>query len=206
LARFALDPLRPPDAWFAEAAEVGLGIELELTALQLALGALERLPEPLFLSVNLGPAAILRPDLASILERHPRGRILVEITEHIPTIADANLHARLSEIRAAGARIAIDDVGAGYTSLHHILELAPDAIKLDTALTRRVDAEPRNRALIASLVAFAEQVGMSLIAEGVETAAEARTLQELGVSAVQGFYIARPGPLADPFVDPVFPG
>jgi EAL domain-containing protein (putative c-di-GMP-specific phosphodiesterase class I) len=89
-------------------------------------------------------------------------------------------------------RIAVDDAGAGFAGLQHILEIGPDLVKLDLALVRGVDADPARRALIGGMVAFARDTGATLLAEGVETPAEAATLRELGVSLGQGYLYGRP--------------
>ena len=88
----------------------------------------------------------------------------------------------------------IDDAGAGFSSLKHVLGLHPDAIKLDLALTRDIDTDPVRRALAASLVAFAREIGATIVAEGIETRGELETLRALGVTHGQGYYLARPGP------------
>jgi EAL domain-containing protein (putative c-di-GMP-specific phosphodiesterase class I) len=92
----------------------------------------------------------------------------------------------------------VDDAGAGFSSLRHILSLQPDIIKLDLALTRGIADDPVRRALAASLVNFAQEIDASITAEGVETEAELAVLQQLGVSAAQGFYLSRPIPLPIP--------
>ncbi len=100
------------------------------------------------------------------------------------------------DLRARGARIAVDDAGAGYADLRHILRVAPDVIKLDMALSRDIDTDPARAALASSLVQFAGRVDARLVAEGVETASELATLAGLGVGLVQGHLLAPPGPLA----------
>ena len=97
----------------------------------------------------------------------------------------------LAPYRKRGLQIAIDDAGAGYASFRHILNLAPDRIKLDMSLTRNIDADPARRALVVAFVHFSNDTDCKLIAEGVETAAELASLQELGVSKVQGFFLGQ---------------
>jgi len=87
-------------------------------------------------------------------------------------------------------------VGAGYAGLRHILEIQPDILKLDIALVRGVDADPAKCALVRSMVAFARSVGCEILAEGVETQAEADMVAELGVGLAQGYLFGRPLPLA----------
>ncbi len=121
--------------------------------------------------------------------------MVVEITEHEPVDDYDELARALERLRARGARIAIDDAGAGFASLRHTLQLEPDVIKLDISLTRRIDRERGKRALAKALISFAQEMGVDIVAEGIETEAELHTLLELGARYGQGFFLARPGPL-----------
>ena len=89
----------------------------------------------------------------------------------------------------------MDDVGAGYASLRHALQLAPDMVKMDISLTRGIDRDAGRRALAAALISFAGDTNMTIVAEGIETAGELHALRELGVRYGQGFYLSRPSPL-----------
>jgi EAL domain-containing protein (putative c-di-GMP-specific phosphodiesterase class I) len=88
----------------------------------------------------------------------------------------------------------VDDAGAGYSGLHHILRLRPDLIKLDMSLTRDIDTDPARQALAAALVAFAYDTDSRIIAEGVETLQELETLASLGIDRAQGYLLGRPMP------------
>lgn len=195
LARFACEPLRPPNEWFDEAASVGHGPELEIAALGTALDQLEQLPPAAFISLNLSPATALRPGLARALERFPAERIVLELTEHDRIDEYDPLLAALTPLRDRGVRIAVDDAGAGYSGLRHVLRLRPDVIKLDTALTRGIDTDLAKRALATAMVSFAPQINAMVIAEGVETQGELQALRDLGVPCGQGYHLARPGPV-----------
>ncbi len=166
LARFAPEPYRTPDLWFAEAVDAGLGIELEVVAIRSALAGLAALPPEVYLAVNASPATILDGALDAALASAPRNRLVLEITEHATIVDYPALLARLAPLRRDGLRVAIDDAGVGYSSLRHILSLGPDLIKLDMSLTRDVDADPVRRALVAALVAFAAKTGRRIVAEG----------------------------------------
>lgn len=184
----------PPDQWFATAAAVGLGTELELFAVRSAVAQIDRLPEGVYLSVNVSPHTALQPALAEIVE--PFGpRIVIELTEHVPVDAYGDLAYALGRLRASGARIAVDDAGSGYSSLQHILQLHPDIIKLDIALVRDIDRDPARRALAAGLVMFAAETGAAITAEGIETGDELAALARLGVRFGQGYYLGRPAAL-----------
>jgi EAL domain-containing protein (putative c-di-GMP-specific phosphodiesterase class I) len=101
----------------------------------------------------------------------------------------------LDVLRAAGVLLAVDDAGAGYASLRHVLRLRPDVIKLDIALVTGVHTDLARQALVAAMVGFAAATGARLVAEGVEEAAEATALRELGVMFAQGHLYGRPAPL-----------
>lgn len=192
LARFPATPHASPADWFDEAREVGLASALETRAIEMGLEALDRLPESVYVAVNVSAEALLQGDIARLLESAPLQRISLEITEH-DVIEDYGPLARtLKPLRERGLRLAVDDAGAGYASFRHILQLRPDTIKLDMSLTRDIDSDVTKRSLAASLVQFAREIDAGLVAEGVETKAELDTLERLGVHKVQGFYLHRP--------------
>ena len=194
LARFRSIPLRPPDAWFAEAVALELGVQLELATIRQALSALERIPEGAYLSLNTSHRAATSADLLLVLAP-VADRIVVEITEHEPVDDYDGLSVALAGLRAMGVRVAIDDAGAGFASLRHTLLLSPDIVKVDISLTRDIDADRGRRALASALISFAEEMEMTIVAEGIETEAELKALRELGVRYGQGYYLAEPGPL-----------
>lgn len=195
LARFVGEPHRTPDAWFAEAADVDRGVDLELAAVGAALAELDRLEPHAFMAVNVSAAAVATGELGQLLASHPAERVTLELTEHERVDDYGALIDRLVEPRDHGVRLAIDDTGAGYAGFQHILRLRPDILKLDVVLTRGIDADPVRRALATALVAFAEEIGAGIIAEGVETPEELAVLQYLGIPWAQGFYLAHPASL-----------
>lgn len=192
LARFDGRPYRAPDLWLADAEAVGLGIELEIALARAAVEQLPELPEDMVLTVNAGPEALVSGDLVDALGTAPAGRIVVELTEHIAVEDYPALAAALAGLRANGVRLAIDDAGAGFASLMHILRLAPDFIKLDRQLISGIDFDPVRRSLASSLMRFAQETGAVIIAEGVETAGELAVLEGLGITHAQGVHLARP--------------
>jgi EAL domain-containing protein (putative c-di-GMP-specific phosphodiesterase class I) len=195
LSRFDREP-RNPATWFADAADLGLGLDLELAAIGAAVEQLDGLPPGIFLSVNASPATACSPDLHALLARDGvASRVFVEITERAE-IADYDaMNEGFRRLRQLGTGLAVDDAGAGYASLRHILWLKPEVIKLDMGLTRDVDSDPAREALTRALVGFARQMESMIVAEGVETEAEFDALAALGVDSVQGYLMARPGPL-----------
>ena len=195
LSRFSRAPIRTPDVWFAEAGQVGLRIPLELKAMKLALQGIDHLPLDIYVSVNLSPETILHGDIMSALSGRPLERIVLEVTEHSATTHYAEISALVAPLRDQGLRIAVDDAGAGYASFRHILNLAPDIIKLDNSITHKIDADRNRWALARALISFAEATNARIVAEGVETAAELSALRELGVNKAQGYFIGKPASL-----------
>ncbi|HUH08376.1 MAG TPA: EAL domain-containing protein [Egibacteraceae bacterium] len=198
LARFPGPPDQTPDRWFVEAASVGLGTELEILAISEALCELENLPEHAYLSVNVSPRVVTSGKLARALSRAPAERIVLEITEHAEVSDYAELNRSLRRLRAKGIRLAVDDAGSGFASLRHILQMAPDIIKLDISLTHGIDHDSVLRALGYSLASFASAIDAAVVAEGVETEQELNALGFLGVRYGQGYFLRRPGPLPIP--------
>jgi EAL domain-containing protein (putative c-di-GMP-specific phosphodiesterase class I) len=194
LARFWTEPMRSPSAWFAEAAEVGLGAELELAAIRAALARLDDFPADVTLAINVSPATALEPRFTDLL-LEVADRLVIEITEHAQVDDYDALETALAPLRERGAQLAIDDVGAGFANLRHILRLAPDIMKLDLTLTQEIARDPARRALATSLVDFADGVGVSIAAEGISSDEDLKLLRSLGVDYGQGFYLARPAPL-----------
>ncbi|MEA2683192.1 MAG: hypothetical protein QOK05_1520 [Chloroflexota bacterium] len=198
LSRLSAEPRRTPDLWFTEAKNVGLGVEMELVAIKLALAQLNQLPNTCYMSINASPETANSPDLVTALRGLPLERIVLEVTEHDAVTDYQALLDALRDMRAQGLRLAVDDMGSGYANLRHILQLAPDIIKLDVELTRGIDLDTPRRALAASFAQFAKEIGAKIVAEGVETETEFNTLKDLGVQLGQGYYMARPGPLPLP--------
>lgn len=192
LARFPAEPSRPPNDWFADAHEIGLGIDLELTALTAAIACSSSLPSGVFISVNLSPMTISARPFRELLGSISGERLVVEVTEHAPVSDYETIARAVRALRARGGRLAVDDAGAGFASLRHILRLGPDLIKLDVELTRDIHADPARRALAAGLLSFASQIGALVIAEGIETRDELKTLVDLGAGYGQGYFFGRP--------------
>ncbi len=196
LARFPGDPERGPDRWFAEAWDVGLGVPLELLAVRTAAEALTRLPQGVNLCINASPPTIFSGSFLACVGPGA-DRVTVELTEHLHVDDYEGFTARLGPLREAGGKVAIDDFGAGYASLRHILKVRPEWIKLDISLTERIDANQIAHALATSLVSFADEVGVNVVAEGIETEEELEALLDIGFRYGQGFYFGVPAPLDD---------
>jgi EAL domain-containing protein (putative c-di-GMP-specific phosphodiesterase class I) len=192
LSRFPADWGLAPDVVFGEAHSIGAGDQLELLALEQAAAHLERVSG--YVAMNVSPATLLTPACRELLGRLPLERILLELSEHDPVEDYDALTTALVPFRAAGMRLAIDDVGAGFSSLRHIVLTAPDVLKIDRSIVAGLDDDPVLTTLVRSLVDFGRGLHAKVVAEGVETAAEAARLRELGVDLGQGWYFGRPGP------------
>jgi EAL domain-containing protein (putative c-di-GMP-specific phosphodiesterase class I) len=195
LARFATDPIRSPDTWFAEAHRVGMGADLELAAIRAALTELAELPPAVFVAINVGPAVLVSRPFARLLHAVDTSRVVIELTEHTKIDDYKPIQRVVSNLRAMGARLALDDTGAGYAGLNHIVKLSPNFIKLDRLITGGIDRDPVRRALATALVSFASSTGATIIAEGIETPGELAVFRDLGIVVGQGFYLGRPSPL-----------
>jgi len=195
LSRFPGLPAQAPDLWFAEAHRVGLGAELQLLAVEKAFTLIPVLPKHLYLAVNVGHDTATDPRLLQLLQRTDSERVVIELTEHLHVQDYPSLIDAVRRIRETGARLAIDDTGAGFAGLSHILTLAPDLIKLDHVLTTGIDTDPARQALAGALVNFASATSAKVIAEGIETTGELNTVHQLGIHYGQGYLLGRPQPL-----------
>jgi EAL domain-containing protein (putative c-di-GMP-specific phosphodiesterase class I) len=193
LTRF--DDGTPPDVRFEEAEAGGLGPDFELATIRSAIEGAVILPADAFLSINVSPAFVLRGDrrFRRMVGESTR-QLVLELTEHVPIDDYPRVRAALAKLGAVG--LAVDDAGAGYASLRHILELRPTYAKLDISLVRRIDDDDLRQALAAGLQYFAFKTGCRLIAEGVESDGEADVLRRLGVEFGQGYLFGKPAVVA----------
>ncbi|WP_167108178.1 GGDEF domain-containing protein [Mycobacterium sp. DL592] len=198
LARFPHPPFRP-DAFIAQAAQVGLGVELETAILARVLAMLPQLPEDVFVAVNISPGAALVAPWTELLADVDASRIVLELTEHDAVLDYGALDDALAKCRARGIRLAVDDVGAGFSSFSHVLELSPEFVKIDQSITRQIDIDDARRRLAYAIAELAAQIGATVIAEGVENQGELDGVGTVGIGAAQGYFLSRPRPLAHGF-------
>jgi EAL domain-containing protein (putative c-di-GMP-specific phosphodiesterase class I) len=192
LARFP-EPYVRPDLTLDAAESVGLRIELERLVISQAWPTIALLGEDQFLAMNLAPDALvelarranLRPDISV-------DRIVIEVTEHAVVDSYAMLHEELEPLRRRGLRIAVDDAGAGYSSLRHVLELRPDFIKIDRWLIDGIAKDHARRVAVGAFMSLARDLGSVVVAEGVERDADLAAVRRLGLHAVQGYLLGRP--------------
>lgn len=187
-----------PQQWFEEAEEIGMTGMIESAALAHTARALEKSGmDDITVSVNVSPSTLLDPDLAERFLAFAPDRMVIEITEHARINDYGQVKAVAEKLHERGTRLAIDDAGAGFASLRHIIDLMPDLIKLDISLVRSIDTDTRRHALAAGLSTFAREIGAQIVAEGIETRDELDALCELGVDYGQGYFLARPGPIEE---------
>lgn len=195
LARFSTVPARTPDAWFADAARVGLDVELENEMIAQALRSFAVLPSAVSVAFNVSSNILLHGRLERAFSGCTLNRVVLEINEHMSIRQYDEIAHVLAPLREQGLRIAVDDNGRGLDGFRHILNLHPDIIKLHRTLVQGIDRDPARRAHAGALVQFGKSQSCELIAEGVETAAELSALKALGVTRMQGYFLRRPGPL-----------
>ena len=195
LARFTGHPDVPPDAWFRRAGAFGLQEELELEAVRRALLALDDLRDAISVCVNLSGVGVMSDRLGAVLEGLPLDRVVIEMTEQEEIADYLALNRSLLRYRADGLRVAVDDAGAGFASMRHIVSLQPDIIKLDASWVSDIEADPVRRAMVTALATFATSIDAVMVGEAVETQVQADVLRDIGVPWAQGYHFARPGPL-----------
>jgi PAS domain S-box-containing protein len=186
----------PPEAVFAEATAVGLGQDLEAVTLEAAVTAAKDLPPSAWISLNVSPELIVAYQPLQTLVKGTRRHVVLEITEHTEVADYEAFRAAVADL-GPRAKLAVDDAGAGFASLRHILELNPAYIKLDRSLITDLESDPARQAMIVGLRHFARSVGARIIAEGIETTGEREILRILGIALGQGFLLGRPMPSTD---------
>jgi EAL domain-containing protein (putative c-di-GMP-specific phosphodiesterase class I)/CheY-like chemotaxis protein len=180
-----------PELRFTEAAEVGLGVSLEVATMAHALRVIRHLPDTGHISLNVSPLVLVAcPDLREILAEADRP-VVLELTEH-DRIDDYPRVRQAVDALGPNVALSVDDAGSGYACLTHVLALRPAYMKLDRGWVQGIEADPMRQALVAGLQHFAQRTGCRLIAEGIETAPQLDTLRGLGVEYGQGFLLGEP--------------
>jgi EAL domain-containing protein (putative c-di-GMP-specific phosphodiesterase class I)/ActR/RegA family two-component response regulator len=161
---------------------------------QKAADTVHELPAGALLFVNLHARDLIDDSLydpAAPLAQHAK-RVVLEITERANMEGISDLEGRLEKLSAMGYRLALDDMGAGYSSLSSLATIEPDIIKIDMTLVRDVHQSPMKQRLVSSLAKVCSDLGVVIVSEGVETVAERTTLEQLGCDLFQGYLFARP--------------
>jgi diguanylate cyclase (GGDEF)-like protein len=190
------DPLfRNPSVLFDAAVQRGAIWRLGRVVRAVAPQALAKLPPDRLLFVNLHPAEINDPELERSIDPALASRVVFELTER-GAIGDFDrFREQIDRLRAIGFRIALDDLGAGYASLNAVALLEPDFVKIDMTIIRGIEESLSRSRLVRRIVEFADDQGILVIAEGIETEAEAETVESLGCHLMQGYYLGEPRPL-----------
>lgn len=190
LARFPHDP---PGPVFAAAIAEGRDLEVELAAAHAALETVRGLGGDIgFVCVNASPKTVMTAAFRDVLSIADADKTVIELTENAAVHDYAQLRSAIDPLRAQGFRIAIDDVGGGFSCLTHVHQLEPDLIKVDRYLVQAIDSDPVRQIMVSSLAAIAATSGARLVAEGVETQAELSTVRDLGVELAQGYLFGAP--------------
>jgi PAS domain S-box-containing protein len=179
-----------PDVRFEQAHRLGAGLALEGACLKASFAAAEDLPIGSWLNVNVSPQVVLAGLVEDVLPKGSR-EIVLEITEHEAITDYGSFRAAIDPIRDR-VQIAVDDAGAGFASLRHIVELAPAMVKLDRSIIAGIDTDSSREAVVSGMVRFSGAAGLMLLAEGIETQAELATLRHLGVQLGQGYLLGMP--------------
>ena len=184
--RVARLPVRSADAWLAEAESVGLLRQFELAALRAAVRDAGLTPASAFIVVHVSPSTVVAPEYYEAVLEAGAERIVLELTEHAHVEDYQPLNDALASLRGEGVRLEVCDVGAGLSSLRHVAMLAPDILKIDTALTDAVDGDEARHAVVAVLAARAHQLGARALADHVTSIRQVEELTGLGVRLLQG--------------------
>ncbi len=193
LSRFEDAKVRGPDKWFEDAKSVGRGIELELLAIEIALEAGAYFGDDVYQSINASPETLMSEEIAPLLAGFGERNLVIELTEH-ERVSDFSALNDALRVIAKHARIAVDDVGAGYCGLRFLVDLSPDLLKLDMSLTRNIHQDLARQAMAKAIVHYAAAIGGEVIAEGIESREEMDMLTQLGVTFGQGYFFAAPMP------------
>ena len=192
-----------PDKLFKIAYQSDLIIELDRLCRKKALASASDMAPKRMLFLNVEPDSVNDPDLRQIAasallldSKLTPDQIVLEITERSAIIDFSAFRSTLEYFRALGFKIAIDDAGAGYATLQSIIELKPDFLKIDMSLIRNIDTDNVKQQLVKALQRFGHETGVKVIAEGIETKAELKTLLEMDIDFGQGFVFAYP---SEPF-------
>jgi diguanylate cyclase (GGDEF)-like protein len=195
LARFGVPGDMSTGELFALAEQVGMREQLDLACLVQGLALLPHRPAGTRLTVNVSSQLLADPRAIGVLaaQEDLQGLVL-EVTEEALVRDYAALQRAVRPLVERGVRIAVDDMGAGYSGLRHAIDLHPAYLKLDRALVSGIDRDPKRAALVDALLRYAQHAGSHIVAEGVETDGELATLVQLGVRFAQGYLLGRPAP------------
>lgn len=191
MVRIDAEPGRGSDFWLAEAAAVGLRVDLEVAATKLAVAQRGNLPPSVFLCLSLSAPCLVQPGVQALVGAAGEGLVL-EVTRHAAFADHQALRVAVDTIRAGGGRIVLGDARSGLASLRRLTRLEADIIAIDASLIRVIHLDPKRRALAAAIVTFADEIGAVVLAKGIKNQAELICLQSLGARLGQGDYLGKP--------------
>lgn len=194
LTRFEDVSFESPDWIFREAESFGLKAELEIAVLDEPIKRTHQMSGDCYVSINVSPTTVATKAFKDLVATAATDHLVIELNEADTVDSYFALNNHLDKIRALGVSLAIDDVGSGYANFRHILELSPEILKLDISLIRDINISRKKQALAAAIIAYADEFGSKIIAEGVETDAELQVLQKLGINLIQGYLFSKPAP------------
>ena len=195
LSRFVSIDGAGAEIWFREAAEAGLGPELELAALQCALTAAARdVPRHLYVALNLTPEASRAPGVLQALASGglPPERIVIELNGTLDSTVNDPPDKRWNQMRALGLRVAVSAPGVAFLPMDELEKFRPEIIKLPRHLMENIDTNEGQRIRARAIIELAARIGATVIAEGIETTAEFTRVKALNITAAQGFLFGRP--------------
>jgi len=188
-----------PDVLFDYVRRKKAELPVDWKVVELALKTCSPIPAPFRISINVHASSLGRdPNFAPCLLQHTQRsgvdatRVTIEIVEHAPMWNKPQFRENVVALQKLGVKIALDDVGAGQSNYHMILDAAPDCFKVDSFIVEGIESDPRRRAIVASIIKLASELGSSLIVEGVEDEATLSVLAGLGVELMQGYLFSRP--------------
>jgi EAL domain-containing protein (putative c-di-GMP-specific phosphodiesterase class I) len=193
LARFSGGPAAPPGIWFESAAKLGLTAPLERRIMRFGFTTADKLPQGAFVAINVTAEALVSPQIQQLFgERERYDNIVLEVSER--DTQELGVAEALRSFRAAGGRLAVDDIGSGFSNLRDVLTLKPDILKVDRAIVRGLDRDPIKSAIVDGLGRMANRLGILLLAEGIEKREELAELERLGMPLGQGYLFGEPSP------------
>jgi diguanylate cyclase (GGDEF)-like protein/PAS domain S-box-containing protein len=193
-----------PDAFIDLAEETGLIVPL---GRQILTTVLKEMPcarpgeRPLRVSVNLSARQLTQPDLAGVVETAlreadvPPARLALEITETVLVTDSAEMQTVIRQLKDIGVDLSLDDFGTGHSSMDYLKFLSVDELKIERRFVAGLLGDPRDRAIVSAITQLAHDLGLRVVAEGIETAEQALLLREIGCDVGQGYFFARPGPM-----------
>jgi EAL domain-containing protein (putative c-di-GMP-specific phosphodiesterase class I) len=191
-----------PDLLFDYVRRKKAELVVDRKVIELALQACTRIPDPIRISINIHASSLGRDrDFTSYLKQEAGkahlelSRLTIEIVEHAPMWNKPQFLRTVGELQRLGVMIALDDVGAGQSNYHMILDAAPNCFKVDAFIVKNIHSDTRRRAILSSVVKLASELGGHVVAEGVENELDLITLTELGVAYMQGYLFSHPVPV-----------